>query len=333
MVRFIEGFDWSQTIADYAMKWTSQSMSSIGAGRLGGYCAELVATNKGFYQTIDAQSTWVVGVAFMCTNVTTGGRIISLYDTSTLHIRIGFNAGALYIDRSTTNLAVSANTISQDTWYYLEAKVTIGDAGVGNYEVRINGSSVGWLPSTGADTRNAGNASANIIRFGQTAAGSDGMIGKYDDLYIADGTAGINDFLGDTRIQTVLPGADGTHTDFTASAGSDFECVNELYDGDTTYLYSSTAGHMNTFNMDDIVAGYTIKGLGINGIMRKTDAGARTMRTFYEDSAGTHRNGATQSVGTSYVNYQQLVEVDPVTTSAFDVTGVNAIRPGVEIVA
>ena len=68
-----------------------------------------------------------------------------------------------------------------------------------------------------------------------------------------------NDFLGDVRVETLFPTADGANTAWTPSAaGSHFNKVNEATgtfpDGDTTYVADATPGDRDTYVMSDLAA-------------------------------------------------------------------------------
>jgi hypothetical protein len=331
-LRFVDGFDHYAT-ADIATKWTSvTSRWTIEAGRNGnGMAIGGGAGNASI--TIDDQAKWTVGFAFNTNSLSYGGPILRFLDTSTVHFRLFVNptAGTIAAYRNTSLLATSTNALQINTWYYIECQVTIGDAGVGNYEVRVNGTSTDWLPSTAADTRNAGNASANVIDLCTEAAGTNKFL--FDDIYIADGQDGINDFLGDVKVTTLLPAAAGNAAQFSRSAGADnYALVDEAsQDGDTTYTYSSTAGHVDTFDMATCTAA-TVLATQECLMARKDDSGARTIATVCR-SGGADDPGTTESPGTSYVCYRNIREVDPNTDAAWTTSNLNAAEFGYKVVA
>jgi hypothetical protein len=97
---------------------------------------------------------------------------------------------------------------------YFEIKATIHDT-TGSIELRING--VPALNLVNQDTRNAGTGVVNAIRIGGT--NSFGPIWAMDDLYICNTSGSTNnDFLGDIRVDTLYPNADGTYSQWTPSA-------------------------------------------------------------------------------------------------------------------
>src|SRR6185437_13665423 len=53
---------------------------------------------------------------------------------------------------------------------------------------------------------------------------------------------------GDLRVECVMPNGPGAHTQFTPSAGANWQNVDEVPpDDDTTHNDSSTAGQLDTF--------------------------------------------------------------------------------------
>lgn len=328
-LRFTDSFDHYAT-ADLTKKWTSYvSSADIVAGGRNGSCVRLIGGN--ILKTLDSQATWIVGFAFRAEEFLPSTRILRFVDEATVHFALYVNqtSGTISAARDTTVLATSVNSLQASTWYYIEAKVTIGDAGVGNYEVRVNGTSTGWLPSTVADTRNGANATANVV----IVSGMASATSYLDDLYIADGTAGINDFIGDVRINYYGANATGNYAQMTCSTGADHDALVDeaAQDGDTTYVYSSTAGQKDTFQIADTSAA-TILGVQQVCFARKDDSGARTIRNICRNG-GTDYNGATESPGVSYLCFRTIRETDPATGAAWGSAGFNAAEWGVEVVA
>ncbi len=89
--------------------------------------------------------------------------------------------------------------------------------------------------------------------------------------------------VGDPTDQiTLRPNADGTTNDWTASAGSNYECVDEeTANDDTDYIYSSTTGDVSYFALPDVTQSGIIEDVTIHIRARKeTDSGgSATIRT------------------------------------------------------
>ncbi len=239
--------------------------------------------------------------------------------------------GNLTFNRGTTALATSSNTFSIGAWYYLECKAKINST-TGTYEVRINGTSTGWIPAvTGANTRNGGNNQVTGTRLGWTT-GNQGI--QYDDLYVCDTTGSVNiDFLGPQVVETVRPMGAGNYSQWTPNLGLNFSNVNDLQtDNDGTFNQSSTAGQKDSFVMSDLSAGGTVSAIQ-HVLYAKQSVGAQRSIRPVQRSGGTDFAGATVNTGTSYTMALDLDDVNPATGAAFTPFEINAAEFGYELVS
>lgn len=181
-LRFMESFDHHVT-ADLTEKWTTVTGSptiSAGNGRRSTAC--LRTTTQGWYltKTLDAQATWIVGVAFRASAAFAGTAmpIIQLLDAGTLQCDVRINSdGTISVTRNATVLGTSVFALSTSVWYYIEFKCLISDAS-GTYEVRVDGSNK--VSGTGADTKNtANNSEPSAHRFRQQHRRSRPGLGRY----------------------------------------------------------------------------------------------------------------------------------------------------------
>jgi hypothetical protein len=280
-----------------------------------------------------AVTTFVFGVYFRLATGLGAYRLVAFYDGATAHSDLRCDAaGHIIITRNGTVLATSANMIVANTWYHIEAKITTGDttgnpATWGAYEVKIDGTSVGWIPSaTDQDTRNGGNAS--IDRFVFDGSNHDLWL---QDVYILDTTgASANGFIGPSRLVVLEPIGAGNSADFSGTFVDNFVNLRDP-DGDTAYNESTTPGHIDLFSMADVPAG-TVHAIQ-HVLMARKDAGAaRTLRAKTRIS-GANYNGASISLTSTYAFYTDPVSVSPATSSAFSDTELNALEGGYELVS
>lgn len=212
----------------------------------------------------------------------------------------------------------AANTIPNNAWFYLEVKMTVG--GSGSVTLRVNGAQVATFSG------NTGSATP-IQRIQMIRA--DNSVVTITDWYILDSTGPNNDFLGDCRVQDFLPTSDGTDIDFTASAGNRYACVDEtLQNGDTDYVYSSTPGNKQTFNIADISTTGTIVAVITTAFVRKDDAGSRSFK-LRTRSGATVSDGPEISINNSNLAFQKIEENDPNTAAAWSPANFNAAEFGV----
>lgn len=231
-----------------------------------------------------------------------------------------------------TVLATSVQTLPTASFSYIELKATIHSS-TGAYELRVNG--VTWVSGTGANTQSTANATTNQILVGPAASLSASLSRYYDDLYICDTSGSTNnDFLGDCRVDTLLPNADGTYTDFTPNSGSNhYSRVAEGAPDTTTYVTSSTVDQKDTYAFQDLTAVTgTIKGIQVNNAALKDDAGARSIANVVR-SGTTDAVGSTVALSTSQLIYSSVHETDPNTSAAWTESGVNSMQAGVKVAA
>jgi len=156
----------------------------------------------------------------------------------------------------------------------------------------------------------------------------------FDDIYFQNQSGSVNnDFLGDSRIITLKPNGAGASTQWTPSANSNYQNVDDTTsDGDSTYNYSGTVGQIDTFAMEDISGSGTIKGIAINLVARKDDASARQVSPITRVGS-TNYEGSAHTMAATYVMYQSIRETNPATASAWLVSEVNAAEIGYKMVA
>jgi len=236
--------------------------------------------------------------------------LITFYDGVDEQAGVEVHGSELRILREYNNVlgtTVGAG-LDYNVWRYIEIKITI-DNSAGVFEVRSNGVVVANL--TGIDTQATANAQATGFHLG-AGVGQSYCDYYFDDLYVLDTNgAQCNDFLGDVRIDAVRPNGAGTHTDFTPSAGANYENVDEEPgpDDDTTYNEATTIGDQDSYAMESLPspAGTTILGVKSQVAARKTDAGTRKAKVLTR--AGTTDNlGSEESLLDSYSAMADIME-------------------------
>lgn len=157
-----------------------------------------------------------------------------------------------------------------------------------------------------------------------------------DDLYILDttGAAPANTRLGDSRIETLKPAADATPNDATpSSAGAHYLMVNENQWNTSNYLTftGSVSTNAELFDMTDLATTPTaVHGVRVIATSQKSDAGASSLIPTIKSGA-TSADGASQPLTTSWTQQTSLHTVDPATSAAWTMAGVNALKAGVRV--
>jgi hypothetical protein len=337
-LRFCDSFDHYVT-ADLSEKWTNViSIPAISAsnGRRGTSALSTVASSRGVSKTLDNQATWIIGFALKFLDFSGGVPLLAVLDTGTVQVDILLNFDGTVTVRRNSSTALTGGTSTKafapGIYYFVEFKVTIADSiGANTCKMRVDGED--WLTvATGQDTKHTSNATANSIRlFG----GAGSFCATYiDDLYICDGTGGSNnDFLGDVRVDAMLPNGDGSNSAWTCSTGSThYALVDESApNDDTDYLSTAGASNRDSHAMTNLptMTSPTIKGLMHSIAGKKDDAGSRNIKSLCKSGATTS-TGTSQVLPSSYTYLTEIYQTDPDTASAWTESGLNAAEFGVE---
>lgn len=336
-LRFCDSFDHYAT-ADLLKKYTSTNGSptiQAGSGRRSTASLRCPLNANAFVAlTLDAQSTWIVGCALRFSALPVAeAPLIGLYDAAAAlqcDVRMT-TAGLLSVTRNGTSLGVSSSALSPGTDSYLELRAVIHTT-TGAMEARVNG--VAWVALTNVNTQAQASASASHIRLGVLQFAQAGQTADFDDLYICDGTGSAphNTFLGDCRVDTLLPTSDGTSQQWTPSTpGTHYTLVDDSTPNTTDYVASQTVGHRETYGMQDLsaVTG-TIYGVQVALAALKSDAGARSVKPLLLSGA-SEGLGTTAALSTSQTYTRHLQTTDPATGVAWTESAINAMQAGAEV--
>lgn len=343
---FMDGFD---CYADYAdllgSGWVSESSSfaafNASGGRYGGGALEFTSfvyqIQRGFDTVANGNDLIFCFAYYYSSGGNAANPWLRVYSDANLPV------GALTHDLSGditwapsigTTTTTTGTPLTPDQWNWVEIKITLGTtASNGACVVRVNGSTV--INATAQDTNVTGNGAAYFEITGAGASAPDSAY--FDDFVLMDSTGSVmNDFIGDSVITTQTPNADGGTVDWTASAGSDYECVDEspaAANGDTDYISSSTAGQESRFNLTNLSGSpTTVHAVQVRYKARKTASGQRTMRGLINSNANEDL-GATRGLTTEYTwNRGDIFELDPDGSVAWDEASINALQAGVEVV-
>jgi len=261
--------------------------------------------------------------------------LFAIKDTNTYQVWFRLNTngtisafcGAGY---PSTLLGTTTGSLQVNVWAYVEFKVLIHGS-AGTVDVRING--VNSLSLTGVNTQAGTSAIWNVARFGYIAVSTGSTITcDIDDVVVMDGSGSYNNaFIGDVTISILNPNGAGNSTDWTPSAGSNYQCVDEdLVNDDTDYVSSSTLNTKDLYAFADAPAGADIRAVQVLAAVRKGAEGPGQV-TLVTRSSSTDYDGAAQGIGgTTYSYVRQVLETDPATAAAWSESGFNAAEFGIK---
>jgi hypothetical protein len=344
---YCDGFD-SYATADILKRWSSQltyssTPSIVSGGRNGGNRMLFATSGASGLQTpnvvltFPSRETLIVGFFYGFTasgGVPASRNILNFRSSATAQGTLGlFADGRVYLTNSAgTVVATSAASVPEGlgTGAYIEAKITFGDAGA--FELRVNGATEG---SGTSDFKNgAAPASADNIRIGHLSTNTN-CASRIDDFYLCDTLGSVNnDFLGDCRVDTIRPNGAGNYTQFTPSAGANWEAVDDGTPNTTDYVDSTTVGHRDSYAMGNLAPlnDTTVYAVQTLVAVNKDNSGFRQVRPFVR-SGGVDGDGGIATLGTSQTYARHIHDLNPNGDVAWTEGAVNAMEAGVVVAA
>lgn len=344
---FQDGFDHYNTPSHNYTVVGSGTIDTTGGRFLGG--AYKITTNTQYARrtALTAGDVYIVNIAFKVTTLPTVTRPVDIImfldgancqvslrclDTGVVRLERLSGSGFLNQNTGTTVLATSSGSaLLINTWYAFEVKLTVANAGT--CVVKQDGTTI---INFSGDTQATANASVDAVLIG-IAQDAGNIVAFWDDLIVMDDAgAAMNDFIGDKRIFTLYPIAEGFYSQWTPSTGADNSAlVDETPpNDDTDFVLSNTPGDKDTYVMQDLPGGVTnIKAVCVVHRARKDDAGTRTIKAKIR-SNGVDEDGPNFNLASSYAFYSTPFYIDPGASPPddWDAAAVNAIEVGQEVV-
>jgi len=337
---FGDTFDGYAT-ADILQKWDAMTGATIASnGRNSTNALNLSNFSTKFVRKTVTPSgtTGVAGAAvYIGTLPDFIATLFAVYDSAgTVQLTLAVNptTGVLTVCRGAalgTTVATSSVGLSAAAYHYVEFKWTIHNS-TGAVEVRINNTTV--ATASGIDTQNSALTNWTTFQVGASIFDATGADIRIDDLYLLDGSGSDNNtFLGPVRGVRTLPDGAGNSTDFTPSAGSNFQNVDDAsQDGDSTYNSETTPGDHDTYTFGALGVTGVVKMVQINMVVRSDGGGAETIASMLR-IGGTDYQGTTQGVSTSYLDKRQVYDISPATSVPFTLSELDGAEVGQKLVS
>lgn len=254
--------------------------------------------------------------------------LFSLLDSGSFQLRVMLGPDGLLrlVRGSSTVIATGSTAVAFGVYHAVAVKVVVANSG-GMFEVVMDSVTLTFS----GDTQDTANATVSQAEFGQDATSAFDF--RFDDWVWIDSSVSGASYLVDPRVCCRLPNGAGNYTQWTPSAGSNYQNVDDTSpDGDTTYNEDATAAHKDSFTLPSLpVTTGIVYCQNVKTEVRKTDAGARTVRNLIR-SAGTDQNGATITPGTTYGQIHDVFEQDA-TPADWTIANSNSLEVGYELVA
>ncbi len=219
----------------------------------------------------------------------------------------------------------SVSVVARQNWNFIEVKGTIHDT-TGSIDVYVDGISV--ISLSGIDTRNASSAIWNSVVW--VKGESENWL---DDIYINDTTGTENnDVLGDVRVYTLDVDGAGSFAQFSPSAGSNYENVDEdEVDDDTTYNSDSVSNQKDLFTIENLPVNVTVVHFVENVTYGRREEGGSAQLYLKTELSGVEQDSGAKTFPTTYAFRSEVFDTDP-NSAAWTPTKVDDSEIGYEIV-
>lgn len=313
---FIDGFE----SGDHDM-WDDESnatiISSTGLDMDGDYCLDLNSTTEYLRKDITATGEMYFAFLWRCSSLTGYRDLMTLYKDSTIICGI-----QTYTDNKFRAIAIVSTTGSIiaviDTTYLIEVYFKMADSG-GRLVLKVDG--VTDIDFTG-DTKPGADTQFNKVSLGKRANDSYG----YFDNFIMDNTA----WIGDTKIQALVPTGVGAATGWTPSAGSNYACVDERPPNDADYVSINAVDTTDTYatgNMSGSIG--SIKCVQVQSRTKYDGSPTPTNLKLVVRSGGTDYFSGDNLVPATAKSFPYLWENNPADSAAWEEADINTMEIGV----
>lgn len=302
--------------------WASVGMAAIDyeatASPFGYGALKLIATQ--------AEGAYLKAMTACTGRVILQGRIKIEGAGSTVFMRLYNNAGAseclalavtiggaiqVYNAASSIIHTTAAAAFSFGVYHYFGLDADIG-SGSGIVKFWLDQPGAGATPLinlTGVDLTDGSAAGCDMIEFMASALN---LHTRYADLGCMDSSgAALNAYQGEKRWYVLPPTADGSSVGWTASAGSDYQCVDDTItansDADATYVQGAAGAGAELFTSAALPTGVNgIVYVGVRAEVRKTDGGVEPATTLRlrETTGPAVTDSAALALTQAYIHHQ-----------------------------
>ena len=330
--KFIDGFE----TGEHDM-WDSENnatvISSAGLDMDGDYCLDINSIVKYIQKTITADDEMYFAFLYRGTQVASSLGLLAVANsgTATALIAVCRNAtsGTISVRSGAalgSVLVTGTKVLSINATYLIEVRIKIADSG-GRVEVKVDG--VQDIDFTG-DTKPGTDTQFDQVYLGYNSASALTYAYAYYDNVRMDDAA----WIGDTKIQAIVPTAGGNSTGWAASAGSNFACVDEIPPSDADYVSVNANNVSDTYVAGDLSGSVdNIKCVQVQSRTKTEGAPTPNNLKLVVRSGGTDYLSGDNAVPAAEKGLSHIWETDPNTAAAWLEAGVNAMEIGIKSAA
>jgi hypothetical protein len=282
------------------------------------YASGSRATNGGraeTFKTADRHATCTFGLAFVMSSAASGsGRSALTMSTTDGQLDLWLESGgAISVRKGASNSGTivaqtAAGVWSANVWYYVEVQVTLGSSG--SAEIKVN--EVSRASVSGVDTRPNSTGSPVFSGVIWRAWITDSY--SIDDGYVTNGAGSTNTgYLGDVRVEAILPTGDGNYSEWDGSDGNsvnNYQLVDDV--SMTDYVTTAVDGERDSYAMANLpaaVSGKTV--FGAIGFAQANCAAVPRRLKQMARLSGTNLDSGEQQLTTGNLWYYEPFETKP----------------------
>jgi Polysaccharide lyase len=259
--------------------------------------------------------------------------IVVRVDAGTVRVYRASAGGAQQTPAQLTLLGSASSLVAQTTWVLCEIRFVAATGATGTVEVWLGGVQV--LNATGVATCQTGAHTTEFetgyYRFGGAANLSQvGAFAAFDDLRLNDTAGSVNNGRpGDESIRLLVPTSAGDLTQWTPSAGSNHQCVDETPPSASDYVHGSTVGQTDLYGTLDFPVS-AISAVQLVVQATNADGAGGTINLVSKTGAG-QSDGSAQSLSASFAYLTRLLETDPADAAPWTSAKLAALQIGVKV--
>jgi hypothetical protein len=255
-------------------------------------------------------------------------RLLTFCDSSYTEIaEVSYNRTSHFLELrrgicSGTLLATGTTAIEYRQTHLIEVHYKPLNSG-GVFTVKIDGNE----DVTYSGDTTLGLENIKRIIFAATAYGN--FNGNYDDIIVDDAN-----WIGNTYVQKGQVTGAGTTTQWTPSAGSNYQNVDEIPSSNTDYNSTNTTGHIDTFAVSDMTGTITaVKAVQLEMMASYEGTPTPTHLQLGVRSGGTDYFDTDNSPALSFGRFTKILEHNPNGDVDWTESTVNAMEIGYKATA
>lgn len=320
---FADSFDSFNGTFSY-VRWNAEGTGVVlnaSKGRRGTYAIN-PNTNGGISRFITPSTCCVTGFYLDFTNTSVYSFYFWMDSDATRVTTLEINNTRKIIVTCNGLTYTSTNSITDGGKNYIEFGIKISDT-VGSLEVKVNGSSIGWINAENIDTKGAYSTTNKIALYAQL-----GVATYIDDLYTTYGDE--LKWLGDVCVDALTLTGNDTRQDFVPDTGNAWERLNQTAGN----VKSNIVGSESYFELANTTSTYTInsiEGIIINATAKKDGANTRAF-AITANSNNVVFTGNTNYLGESYVEYRTPLVLNPSGNTTWTKEDINNLKVGIKLV-